>query len=178
VLAALTAVATLAGTGWGRARAELLEVRQIAGGMECAECARGLRLLVKQIAGVDDAETSWNRRVLTVRFHPGNRATLAQVRAAVARQHFEAREAEIVVAGLLTLDAAGGAWLRVAESTLSYRIELTGRDAAWRRALTELAGAQVVVTGRVPGSARAEDPLLLFPVDLRRALGRVASPAH
>ena len=167
--ALLVVVLLLLPWGLGRARAELLEVRQVAGGMECPECARGLRLLVKQIAGVEDAATSWNRRVLTVRFQPGSRATLAQVRAAVTRQHFQAREAEIVVAGRLSLDGAGRAWLRVPESELSYRLDLSGREAGWRRALDELSGAQVIITGRVPGSAHAEDPLVLFPVDVQRA---------
>jgi len=164
---ALSLALALAG---GRARAELLEVRQIAGGMECPECARGLRLLIKEIAGVDAAETSWNRRVLTVRFRPRNHATLAQVRAAVARQHFQAREAEIVVSGRLTADAAGGApSLYVAESELTYRIDLTGREESWRRALGELSGAEVIVTGRVPGSALGDDPLVVFPIEIHRA---------
>lgn len=176
---AATALPAVVALGSGRARAELLEVRQVAGGMECPECARGLRLLVKQIAGVTDTATSWNRRVLTVRFQPGSRATLAQVRAAVIRQHFQAREAEIVVSGRLSLDGEGCAWLRVPESELSYRLDLTGRDAAWRRALSELSGAPVVVTGRVPGSAHAEDPLVLFPVDVQPAPrpGAAAPPA-
>ena len=168
--AAAAAVALALALAGGSARAELLEVRQIAGGMECPECARGLRLLIKEIAGVEAAETSWNRRVLTVRFRARNRATLAQVRAAVVRQHFQAREAEIVVSGRLTDDLAGGSpSLRVSGSELSYRIDLTGRDASWRRQLGALAGAEVIVTGRVPGSALADDPLVLFPIEVQRA---------
>lgn len=158
--------------GGVRARAELLEVRQIAGGMECPECARRLRLLIKEIPGVDQTETSWNRRVLTVRFHRGSRATLAQVRAAVVRQHFEAREAELLIAGRLTIDATGGHWLRVSGSEQTYRIDLRGRTADWQRAIGELAGAEVLIAGRVPGGARAEDPLVLFPVSIERAVPR------
>jgi hypothetical protein len=163
----------------GRASAELLEVRQIAAGMECPECARGLRLLVKEIAGVDDAETSWNRRVLSVRFHPGSGATLAQVRAAVSHQHFEPREAEVVIAGQLTLapaarsagsqSVAAAATLWVPESGLTYRIDLLGREAAWRRTWAEMSGGEVVITGRVPRGDRAEDPLVLYPIDIQRA---------
>jgi hypothetical protein len=158
--------------GSSRARCEILEVRQVAGGMECAECARGLRIMIRAIPGVDDAETSWNRRVLTVRFHAGNRATLAQVRAAVTRQHFEAREAEIVVAGRWTVDAAGQPWLSVPEPGLSYRIDLTGRDAEWCRALAEFRGLEVVATGRVPGTDRGDDPMVLFPIAVRAAPSR------
>lgn len=167
LLAALPAL-----LGVGRARAELLEVRQIAGGMECPECARGLRLLIKEIPGVAAAETSWNRRVLTVRFQRGNRATLAQVRAAVVRQHFEAREAELLIAGRLTIDAGGRHWLWVSGSEQTYGIDLRGRSADWQRAVGELSGAEVLVTGRVPGGARAEDPLILFPVSIERARTR------
>ena len=50
-----TALALIALPIWP-ARAELLAVRQIAGGMECPECARGLLLQVKAIPGVDNAE--------------------------------------------------------------------------------------------------------------------------
>jgi hypothetical protein len=151
------------------ARAELLEVRQVAGGMECPECARGLRLLVKGIAGVDDADTSWNRRILTVRLHAGNGATLAQIRSAVSRQHFQAREAEIVVGGRLIADAAGQPWLSVPETKLSYRIDQTGRDARWRRALADLRETEIVMTGRVPGALGGRDPLVLFPLEFHRA---------
>jgi hypothetical protein len=164
-------VAMLALLGGGRAQAELLEVRQIAGGMECPECARGLRLLIKAIPGVDAAETSWNRRMLTVRFRRGNRATLGQVRAALVRQHFEAREAELLIAGRLTIDPAGRYWLRVTGSQQTYRIDVSGRTADWRRALDDLAGAEVLVNGRVPGAALAEDPLVLFPVSIERVGG-------
>jgi hypothetical protein len=150
-----------------RARAEILEVRQVAGGMECPECARGLRLLVREIPGVNDAETSWNRRVLSVRFKAGNHATLAQVRAAVIHQHFQAREAELVVAGRWTVDSAGQLWLSVPETGARYRIDLTGRGAEWRRALSAFRGQEVVATGRVPGAADGGDPLILSPITVR-----------
>ena len=150
------------------ARAELLEVRQVAGGMECPECARGLLLKVKSIPGVEAAETSWNRRMLSVRFHAGSHATLAQIRNVVAGQHFQAREAEIVIAGRLVVDGSGALSLQVPETGLAYRVDLTGRDPSWRRAFTDRTGERLVVTGRVPGLARDQDPLVLFPVDFPR----------
>src|SRR3954470_6160368 len=133
--AALFLAMTLPASG---AHGELLEVRQVAGGMECPECARGLRLLARDIPGVQAAETSWNRRVLTLHFRAGSRATLTEVRSIVLRQHFQIREAEIVVAGRLRLDAGGAAFLLVPESGLSYRIDISGGPATgtdWRGTL-------------------------------------------
>src|SRR5205807_103766 len=83
----------------GAARAELVEVRQVAGGMECAECAHQLRVEVGQLDGVNSADASWNRRILTVRFHPRNHATLEELRAVIRRHHFSVREADLVVRG-------------------------------------------------------------------------------
>src|SRR3954468_3401298 len=65
------------------ARAELVEVRQVAGGMECAECAHQLRVEGGQLDGVNATEASWNRRILTVRLRARNRVTLEELRAVV-----------------------------------------------------------------------------------------------
>jgi hypothetical protein len=167
VMAGLGLATMLLGTA---AQGELLEVRQIAAGMECPECARGLRLLAQSIPGVEAAETSWNRRILTLHFRAGSPATLAQVRSIVLRQHFQVREAEIVVAGRLHLDAVtSAASLFVPESGLTYRIELSSPPIAtnWAGVLSAAAGQEVVVTARVPAGTTAEDPLVLWPLALR-----------
>jgi copper chaperone CopZ len=154
--------------GAGPARAELLEVRQVASGMECPECARALQLRVKSLPGVDAVETSWNRRLLTLRLRRGNHATLTEIRSLVVAEHFQIREAEIVVAGQLLVDAAGNPALLVPESGLTYRIDIEGpAKPRWRRALADAAGTEVVITGRVPAAPLAADPLVLWPVDLR-----------
>ena len=152
------------------ARAELLEVRQVAAGMECPECARGLQMLVKRVPGVEAVETSWNRRMLTLKLRPGNHATLTQIRSIVLEQHFQVREAEIVVVGQVLLDPRGGASLFVRGSALTYRIDLGGQAGEdWRRSLAAAAGTEVVLTGRVPGAAIAEDPLVLWPLEMHAA---------
>ena len=140
----------------GPARAELLQVRQVAAGMECPECARGLRVLVNALDGVEEAATSWNRRILTVRLRSGNHATLDQIRAVVVKQHFVAREADVVVAGALTVDAEGGATLVVTESGSRYRLTVGSPHVGeWISALGARTVARVVVTGRVPPAASA-----------------------
>ena len=155
----------------GPARSELLEVRQVAGGMECPECARALQLRVKALSGIDAAATSWNRRVLTARLRDGNHTTLAQIRALVLAQHFQIREAEIVVAGRLVSSAGGTMSLQVPETGINYHIDLGSlagaARAGWQSRLVAAAGASIVLTGRVPGSAGGEDPQILWPIDLK-----------
>jgi hypothetical protein len=166
MLLGLLASATVA----AHANAELLEVRQVAGGMECAECARTLQLRVKALPGIDVAAASWNRRVLSARLLPGNHATLAQIRALVLAQHFQIRDAQIIVAGRLEPVAAGAMSLRVPESSVVYRIDLGGMSKAdgdgWRIRLADAAaaGARVVITGLVPGAPGGEDPQTLSPI--------------
>jgi hypothetical protein len=169
-VAGLALLALLAPAVAAPAHAELLEVRQVAGGMECAECARALQLRVRALPGIDVAATSWNRRVLSARLQPGNHATLAQIRALVLAQHFQTREARIVVAGRLEPAAAGTMSLRVPESSVVYRIDLGGMSTAegdgWRirLAAAAVAGASVVITGLVPGAPGGEDPQTLSPI--------------
>ena len=175
-LALLTSLGALL-VGAPRADAELLEVRQLASGMECPECARNLRLLVNAVEGVEESTASWNRRVLTVQLKPGNHVTLAQLRALVVKQHFRVCEAEIVVAGRLDVDEQRQASLLVPESNLRYRIDSRSKRASdWIHAMGARASMQVVVTGRVAPAAdptRPDDPLVLWALDFRAA----SSPA-
>ncbi len=171
VLPGLVALVALTLAQSGAARAELLEVRQVAAGMECPECARALQLRVKALPGIDAADTSWNRRVLTAHLRRGNQITLEQIRALVVAQHFQVREAEIVVAGRLEQAApAGPLLLRVPETGIRYRIDLGALTESarrlWHPRLLAAVGADVVLTARVPGGPDGGDPQLLWPLDL------------
>jgi hypothetical protein len=137
------AVAIVAGRP---ARADLLQVRQIAKGMECAECARNLKVEIQKLDGVEAASASWNRRVLTVSLARGSKTTLTDIRAALRRQHFVPGEAEVVVAGRLVRTAEGEPLLDGGPG-VRYRLDLglVGGAAAGG------AGGEVLVTGRVPG---------------------------
>jgi copper chaperone CopZ len=144
------------------ARGELVEVRQVAGGMECAECARNLKLDIGRLDGVEAAAASWNRRVLTVRFRASSRATLEEVREVVRRHHFSAREAEVVARGRLS-DAPGGTalLLTVTGSGAVYEIAAGirpagaaptgGLDLMARLAREAGRGGELTVRGRVAG---------------------------
>jgi hypothetical protein len=141
----------------GAARAELVEVRQVAGGMECAECAHQLRVEIGQLDGVNTTDASWNRRVLTVRFHPRNHATLEELRAVVRRHHFTVREADVVVRGRVGRSSSGALQLTVTGSGAIYPIAAAAAApgatealaAALARAATE--GREVTLRGRIPG---------------------------
>ena len=144
------------------ARAELKEVTQIAAGMECAECSRNLRVAIKALDGVEDAETSWNRRILKVKFRAGSRATLDDVREIVRLHHFEAREAEIVAVGRLERSAGGDLTLRISGSDAVYLL---------KGAVPSVvpAGAAVEVKGRVAGQGPSSPTPELWVLALRGA---------
>jgi hypothetical protein len=141
----------------GGARAELVEVRQVAGGMECAECARQLRMDVGQLDGVNGTDASWNRRILTVRFRARNRATLEELRAVVRRHHFSVREAEVVVRGRVGRSPSGALQLAVTGSGAIYPIAASaaapGATEALAGALARAAtdGREVTLRGRIAG---------------------------
>ena len=90
--------------------------------MECAECAHQLRVEVGQLDGVNSTDASWNRRILTVRFHPRNHATLEELRAVIRRHHFSVREADVVVRGRVGRSPSGALQLAVTGSGAIYPI--------------------------------------------------------
>jgi len=132
-----------------RARAEMVEVRQIARGMECAECARNLTIEARKLDGVEATAASWNRRVLTVRFRRGARTTLADVRTILRHQHFVPGEAEVLVIGRLVTTADGAV---VLDAGAGVRFRLVGFEPS------QGSEGEVVVTGRVPGEPRDLPP--------------------
>lgn len=141
----------------GGASAELVEVRQVAGGMECAECAHQLRVEVGQLDGVNATEASWNRRILTVRLRARNRVTLEELRAVIRRHHFSVREADVVVRGRVGRTPSGELQLTVTGSGVVYPIVAA---AAVRGATDTLAatlaraageGREVTLHGRIAG---------------------------
>ena len=139
------------------ARGELLEVRQIAGGMECAECARTLRLEAGRLDGAVATEASWNRRILTVHFRAGSHATLEELRAVVRRHHFTVGEAEIVVKGRVARAPSGALQLLVEGPGAAYEIAAASSPSGsalserLARQASEPAGAPVTLRGRITG---------------------------
>ena len=176
-LVAVPVAMALVGAAWppGSARAELMAVSQVAIGMECAECARTLRLAVKQLAGVDDASTSWNRRILAVRLTPGNSCSLQTIRALLRKNHFVPGEAEIIVAGRLTRAPDGHLSLAVdGGSGVVFPIDAQSARASNASEIPD--GAPVRIRGRVAGeppdaassASRAPAPLELAIIDVSR----------
>jgi len=153
----------------GPACGELIEVRQLAGGMECAECAHNLRVEAARLEGAIASEASWNRRILTVRFRADNRVTLEDLRALVRRHHFTVGEAEILVRGRVARSATGRWRLRVAGSSDAYDVEAADASsgASLAARLDRIAAshdqALITVRGRIagdPAPASQEAPRL------------------
>jgi len=161
----ITALVSLAALllGAAGARAELVEVRQVAGGMECAECAHQLRVEVGRLDGVITTDASWNRRILTVRFHARNHATLEELRAVIRRHHFSVREADVVVRGRVGRSPSGALQLTVTGSGATYPIAAAAPApdatdalaAALASAATE--SREVTLRGRIAGDEASPD---------------------
>lgn len=139
----------------GGAQAELVEVRQVAGGMECCECARQLRMEVGQLEGVKAADASWNRRILTVRLRARNRVTLEELRAVIRRHHFSVREADVVVRGRVGRSSSGALQLTVTGSGVIYPIAAAAPGATEALAASlgraAAAGRELTLRGRIAG---------------------------
>ena len=101
-----------------------------------------MRVALKGVEGVDNVDVSLNQGRATVKLKPGNHVTLAQLRAAVAKNGFANKEAAVVAVGDISAD--GG--------QLKFQVNGTAESFALSPspAITLNPGPSVVVEGTVP----------------------------
>jgi copper chaperone CopZ len=83
------------------AHAQLLEVKQVIYGMDCAPCARGVEASIKRLDGVQAVTISLNNGTADIRLAPDNRQTLDGIRQRISDNGFSAKEAHITLTGTL-----------------------------------------------------------------------------
>ena len=130
-----------------------------------------MRVAVQKLGGVEAVEVSLNQGLATVRFRPNNRVTIEQVRAAIRKNGFTPKAAQVRVAGALTAHQGQPA-LALPETGALYLLREGSRGAAQLAELRRLApGTRVTIEGQVPESpAKAgHEPLALV---VESAVGR------
>jgi copper chaperone CopZ len=97
----LLALPLLAHLSAEQAGAQLLEVKQVIYGMDCAPCARGVEASIKRLEGVQSVRISLNDGTAEIRLASENRQTLDQIRQRISDNGFTAKNAEVKLRGVI-----------------------------------------------------------------------------
>jgi copper chaperone CopZ len=128
------------------ARAEILEAEQTALGMDCAPCAYSIELGMKKFKGAKDFEISLNKQTVAIRFKPGNKVKLAEIRKFVEDKGFAAKETKLRVAG--TLQRRGNELALAVESGDRLPLKPSAENKeAWEKLQGLGDGEKVIVRG-------------------------------
>ena len=123
------AVALLCFTA-GKARSEILEMRQTIYGMDCSSCSHPLGIALKRLPGVESVEVSLERGEAEIRLMPGNTLTVEDVQSVIRKGGFETKEVDLSVAGTLVEKDAR---LAIAVGRETYLIGPESRAAELRK---------------------------------------------
>jgi cation transport ATPase len=133
------------------AHAEYEQVNLTVFGMDCAPCAHAIRVSMKGISGVNNIDVDLNTGLVTIKLSPGNNASMSQFNAAVEKNGFTHKDANVTVRGHVAGSAAQP-FLEVAGTSDRYSLVALGSVADW----ASLLGKAVVVDGVVPQSAKGK----------------------
>jgi len=104
------------------------------------------------VSGVESVQVSLEKGLATVKFKPGNSATLKQLQSAITKNGFTMKESKIVAAGKL-LQEGGNTKFQISGSNdiLSLVAEVSAAPPA-------AGSATCVVDGTIPESAKGKTP--------------------
>jgi len=133
------------------AHAEYQQLDLTVFGMDCAPCAHAIHVSMKGIQGVNTVDVDLNTGLVTVKLNPGNNAQMSQFNAAVERNGFTHKDADIVVKGRLS-GTAGAPILEVSGTQDRYALSpaTAGTD------LASLLGKTVTVDGVLPQAPKGK----------------------
>ena len=133
------------------AHAEYEQVNLTVFGMDCAPCAHAIHVSMKGIQGVNAIDVDLNTGLVTIKLTPGNNASMKQFNAAVEKNGFTHKDADIVVRGKLT-GTANAPVLEVSGTQDRYALSpnASGKD------LASLVGKTVTVTGVLPQAPKGK----------------------
>lgn len=91
------------------ARAQFIEVKQIIYGMDCTPCAFNIERKLRKLDGVlkDEIEISLNEGYALVRFSPGNKTSLEEIRNIIRNNGFSPDDTRVVIEGILNHEGEG-----------------------------------------------------------------------
>lgn len=134
-----------------QSNAQILELRQIVYGMDCAPCAHGLEQRISKMEGVESVTVSLNNELLEAKFTPGNRLTLMEIRKSVEESGFLPKDAELKVKGTIQKDADSF----ILETSSGEQFIITTKGGAQIKQWVDRFPEQVIVTGKA-GNEKAQ----------------------
>ena len=145
LVAGFLALSTLA------AHAEYEQVNLTVFGMDCAPCAHAIHVSMKGIQGVNTVDVDLNTGLVSIKLSPGNSADMRQFNAAVEKNGFTHKDAQVIVRGQLS-GSTTAPFLDVAGTKDRYALVplAAGSD------MSSLLGKTVTVDGVVPQSAKGK----------------------
>src|SRR5258705_9149671 len=84
------------------ARAEYEQVNMTVFGMDCAPCAHAIHVSMKGIQGVNTVDVDLNTGLVSIKLTPGNSASMRQFNAAVEKNGFTHKDANLIARGQLS----------------------------------------------------------------------------
>ena len=129
------------------AQAQIHEVDQTIYGMDCAPCAYAVENRMKNKDGARNVTLSLNEGKTVAEFAPGSRVTLEDIRDAIRRGGFDARDATLRLTG--SLNREGGMWILSLPSGEKFQLDRY-EDMIPESDLEERSGQEITLTGHVP----------------------------
>lgn len=131
------------------AHGQLLEVKQVIYGMDCAPCARGVEASIKRLEEVESVKISLNDGTADIRLAPENRQTLGRIRQRISDNGFTAKDAGVNVTG--TLRQRDGELVLQTDAGETFVPRLTsGKEIELAGLQKTRSGSSVTVAGIVP----------------------------
>jgi copper chaperone CopZ len=114
-----------------------------------------VRVAVKHVNGVQSVNVSLEKGLADVTLAPGNHAKLADLRDAIGKNGFTAKQSQVEVIGVV-LSSGGRSQLKVTGT--DELLDITSADPKLR--LEQYAGKTVLVSGTVPEAQKGKAPEL------------------
>lgn len=128
-------------------QAQIHEIDQTIYGMDCAPCAYAVENRMKNMDGAKNVTLSLNEGKTTAEFVQGSKVTLKDIRDAIRKGGFDARDATLSITG--TLNREGERWILSLPSGERYQLERYD-EMIPESDLQERRGQEITLTGLVP----------------------------
>ncbi|MEX2346504.1 MAG: heavy metal-associated domain-containing protein [Balneolaceae bacterium] len=129
------------------AQAQLHEIDQSIFGMDCAPCAYAVENRMKRMDGATNVNLSLNEGNTVVEFAPDNNVTLEEIREAIQKGGFDARDATLRLTGILNREA--DKWILSLPSGEKFQLDQY-EDMISESDLQQRSGGEITLTGHVP----------------------------
>jgi copper chaperone CopZ len=127
-------------------QAQIHEIDQTIYGMDCAPCAYSVENRMKRMDGARNVTLSLNRGNTTAEFTPESGVTLKEIRDAIRKGGFDAREATLRLTG--TLNREGETWTVILPTGEKFQLDQYEHVISVNE-LEQHTGREITLTGHV-----------------------------